>query len=209
MAVPRLLIDNDIFILLSGCGLLADTVALLGFTPAECARLDTLPYFLRGRKAARRFPQSVRNAALAACLEIPPVPSDFDPVIVERLTAVENMDGGEALLFAALAAQPASLLISGDKRALVAAASSTAIADLRPLFAGRVICLESIFALLVRLQGATSIAARLSPIIHLHKTTSILFSPGVVALQGDVEVGLDLYVASLRDQVGVDFLYTP
>lgn len=209
MAVPRLLIDNDIFILLAGCGLLADTVALLGFAPEECARLDTLPYFLCGRKVARHYPQPIRDAALAACQEMPPVPSDFDPAIVERLAAVQNMDAGEALLFAILAAQPASLLTSGDKRALVAAASAPAIADLRPLFAGRVICLESIYALLVRLYGATSLAARLAPVIPFHKTTSILFSPGVVALQGDVEAGLDSYVTLLRDQVGDDFLHIP
>jgi hypothetical protein len=66
-----LLIDSDIFVLLSAAGVLDDLIECLGFKQSNVRRLAALPKQLERGRAFRRYNQAFRDKALACCREFP------------------------------------------------------------------------------------------------------------------------------------------
>lgn len=213
MTFSRLFIDNDVFILLAGCGLLNDLVEAFGVEQAQCFRLPTLPFVIRNnKKIAAQFSEEALESASAACEKVAALAEESDATIIRRLQEArgrvsdEIIDGGEAILFAALIRDSNSMILTGDKRSLRVFATSPELTDLRAEVAGRVLCLEKMLEVLVRQLGAAHVAEQLAA-APLHKTVRIIFSPGVLANPGDLETAITSYLSQLRGEVGTDFLY--
>ena len=118
---PLLFIDNDIFGKLGAAHLFLDAVAALGTFYDQCRRTPALPYMLR-RGSFRDYPGPEFAKSLG------PLANSIDPITepstdwLDPLTKVPGIDPGEAMLFAVAAEddQKRSLILTGDKRAVVA-----------------------------------------------------------------------------------------
>lgn len=114
----KLLIDSDAFCKLGTGGLLQEALRELGANLASCGRLPALPHMLRRGNLPRRYGQGVCESLVAIAETIPRLPVANEQWL-DQLTGVPGIDPGEAQLFAA-AAQHGLLVMTGDKRALVA-----------------------------------------------------------------------------------------
>src|SRR5580700_776307 len=97
-----LLVDTDIFCKLGLAELLEPSAELLGFNLESCARLPALPYMLRKGSLFRRLGRQAceKLAPMAASTRSIPQPSD---TWLDKLTRIDAIDPGEALLLAASA----------------------------------------------------------------------------------------------------------
>ena len=69
-----LLIDTDAFVILAGAGLIDRTAELLGFEPHQGRRLYPVEnQFTRGRIFKQRYPEAVRQTALAKAKLVTPL----------------------------------------------------------------------------------------------------------------------------------------
>ncbi|RYC31258.1 hypothetical protein D3273_14160 [Lichenibacterium minor] len=109
-----------------------------------------------------------------------------------------DLDTGEAQLLAILLSRAAPLLVTGDKRAVMA------IAELGLTGAhGRVACLEQVLAALVDLHGTQAVRAAVcaEPAVDRAATTCFACSADTVS-EEDVRAGLESYVGDLRRRGG-------
>ncbi len=117
----QLLIDSDVFCKFAICGVLDDVVAMLGRTRADCRRLEQLGHILQNPKAKLYKQLGAQHAAVAAdaAKHYKSLPL-IDPRLLELFQNYDGIDPGEVQLFAATAAAPDTLLLTGDKRAIKA-----------------------------------------------------------------------------------------
>ena len=118
MTIPRLLIDNDIFILLAGAGLLEQAVITLGFTIADTYRLEALPFVVKRSKQPPHLPPDLVARVVQECHQVPVLAESPNPDLLQLLVTTPMIDAGEAVLYALLAEHPSYFLTSGDKRAM-------------------------------------------------------------------------------------------
>lgn len=196
----RLLSDTDAFCKLSAIGLFKDAAKLLGGVPAEVARLPALPHMLRrGRGLRKQLGDALADslAPLAdAQPEIPTAPTD----VAALLTGKNNIDVGEVQLLA-LAASDTLLLVSGDKRALLAVSK---IAEVVPMLAGKVVCLEAMMLALCNSLGVDAVRAAVAPHRQIDKVFQICFSDGGTPVEC-----LGSYMRELQESVKPLVLWSP
>ena len=211
MSEKALLIDSDIFILLSGAGVLKRAVELLGFDIENVRRLDALPHQLeRGRKFRERYSYKVRAKAIEGCKQIASLierPAQDD--VLQRLASVSRIDEGEALMFALMTERDVYILASGDKQAMRTLATTPELADIRSSVAGRVVCLEAVIRLLVRQLGARRTATAFTPLRNSNTTLRVVFSLGEKTPKAQCLAALRSYLNDLKNDVGDDFLLIP
>jgi hypothetical protein len=210
MSGRRLLIDNDAFILFAGTGLLLRVLDAVGYKPDSVLRLDALPHMLRKNSRIRRStPEDVRTKALVACDSFPAL-EDRETIgetaVYDRLNAIDDLDPGEALLFAIAIENPGYAILTGDRRALVAFGAGSGLDDLRAKLAGRVICLELVFRLLVQQATAADVATNLAPLIALNRSFKIWFSATNQADDAQCLAALESYFKALKTEVGATLL---
>jgi hypothetical protein len=177
MGGRRLLIDNDAFVLFAGTGLLPRVLEALGYRPESVLRLHALPHMLRRNNRIRRStPEDVVTRARVACDDFPAL-EDRETIgetaVYDRLNAVDDLDPGEALVFVIAIENLGDAILTGDRRALVAFGVSPGLEDLRAKLAGRVICLELVFRLLVQQATAADVATSLAPLIAVNRSLKI------------------------------------
>lgn len=211
MTRPLLLVDSDLFILLSAAGLLDELADSLGMDLRDVRRLDPLPHQLRkGKRFADKYPQRIRTRVLGDCDRIQALTDrlendEFQQAIVDTA----DIDVGEAHLFALAAERPVYLLASGDKRALRALGRSPALSSVRNALAGRVLCLETALAILAGHLGLRNLAKALTPLRDVNKSIRIIFSAGEATDRQHFQDALDSYLHDLEEDVGKDFLMKP
>ena len=209
MADRLLLIDSDMFILLAGAEMLDRTIELLGFHADQCRRFPALESQLRrGKTFLEKYSQTIRGRALAACERIVALrerPEDDDLLESLNIEGIET----EGLMYALLAEQPLSYLASGDKRAMIALATEPSLADVRKTVAGRVICLETVVALLLDSEGIETVAQAFSPLRTANATLRVVFSQAAATPEAQCREYLKIYLRDLTKQVGPGFLYAP
>lgn len=208
MSEPRLLIDNDAFLIIAGAGLLDDCVAALGFTMPNTLRRQPLPYMIaRSKGIQKAFPESFRANALSATQHVNEITVRPPGLMHELLVGASDVDEGEAELYAHLAAGNEYFLASGDKRAMRSICRDAMLRPVREAIAGRVICLETMLKLLVHIRGVTSIAACFAPMRNYdHKTIRIVFSDANIKDQNASIQALDSAINALKVDLGPDFL---
>ena len=208
MTERLLLVDSDVFVLLSAAGLLEELATVLGFAPDAIRRLPALPHQLQKGRSFRRYDLAARTTVLTKCEataswdERPADNERFD-----RLVSVDGIDEGEAFFFATLSERPACLLTTGDSKALVALGNASDLADVRDQIRGRIVPLEGALLLLVRSLGAEAVGSRLKPLAPAHRTIDILFGTKDHFDDDEAVRQITSYLDSLRQSLGDDLLF--
>lgn len=197
-----LLLDSDLFVLLAGAGLLPGLIDQAGFDLESARRMQPLPHMLRGKGMVRKYPEAVRQRALAWCSEIAALEQAPPAHWLDQLSAVQAVDPGEALLFALVAGQEESLVATGDKRACSAIARAENLEELQGRLAGKVLCLETILTLLLDRLGYSRLVPALLRVRETNRTLRILLSEGDRTPEETFRGGLGSYLEDLRVQAG-------
>lgn len=204
-----ILIDNDALLKLARYGLLDEAITLLGCTPSEARVLATAKYSLLPAKNRLRFCEDEDSAiGLEKFLENASRldARSADPELVDALNAVQNIDTGESLLFAVGATNHETLVITGDKRSLVALHSEDSVAHVCNALVGRVVSMEVLFLGLIECKfDHIQKCVRSKP--DVDKALNIAFGMTVPADIDLVREGLASYIRDLRDATGA-LLYT-
>ena len=131
-----LLIDVDAMCKLAHWNLLKPLPEITGVAAAACATLPSCRH--RAAKALNKLDKVFK--CVEAATEVMRAVDTFgdlpqpDPNLLEPFQDVAGIDSGEAVMFARMLEQPAAILLTGDKRALRAAAALPA--DVREQIAG-------------------------------------------------------------------------
>lgn len=194
------LIDSDLFAKLGIAGLLTPLLEILGIEPSECRRLPALPHMLR-RGGLRRLYGDAACDGLIATAEAIPIAPAASTVWLARLAGVPQIDPGEAQLLAC-AAEHGLLLVTGDKRALIALASIEGFAE--PL-SGRVVSLEAAALALCQRLGDEYVRAAVAPLLAKDRSLRIWFS----ASNAKPREAIASYFESLKREVAPLALWEP
>lgn len=170
----RLLSDTDAFCKLSAIGLFKDAAKVLGGEPGEVALLPALPHMLRRSRGLRKQLGDTLADSLVSLAEAQPLVTAAPPEVAALLAGKNEIDVGEVQLLA-LAASESLLLISGDKRALAAVSK---VAEVAPMLAGKLVCLEAMMLALCKTLGVERIRAAVAPHRRIDKVFQVCFSDG-------------------------------
>ncbi|MBE9139312.1 hypothetical protein IQ254_19270 [Nodosilinea sp. LEGE 07088] len=199
-----LLIDNDALLKLARYGLLNEAVALFGCTITDVRVLATAKYVLLPSKNPLLFCEDEESySRLESFLKVakPLDTSLADPEFLDAMSAVQNIDTGEALLLAVGATASSTLVITGDKRSLAALCSHGSVAHLANALAGRVVPMEVLFSYLVKDQF-TYIQKCVRSKSDVDKALNIAFGVSVPATYKSVQEALASYINHLRAVTG-------
>ncbi len=169
----RVLIDTDALCKLAAIGLLEEAATRLGADPKAIERLPALPAMLRRGHLRRELGADLADELLAIANSLPVIP--IAPAkTAELLAGRPEIDPGEVQLLA-LTAEADVLLLSGDKRALRAAANQTVLAA---RLSRKVVCLEAILLGLCESLGEARVRQAAKARLGIDKVFSICLSPG-------------------------------
>lgn len=155
-----LFLDNDAMSKLASWNLLEEGVRACGYEMADVRYLFTARYALAiGRPGCKysAHAQARMKELFEAGTACTDDPSDLDL----RLPNVKDIDAGEAILFAQASRAAASILTTGDKRCIRAAATAPEFADVAKNLAGRVVCLEQVLLRIVDRIGFDEVKKRI------------------------------------------------
>ena len=166
----RVLIDTDAFCKLATCGLLVESIEVLGADLRECGRLPALPYMLRRGSLRRVYGPENCDAIMAIADEMPSVGASSGTLLSELVSSAD-IDPGEAQLLS-MAADTDLYLITGDKRSLRALANLTKIVA---AFAHRIVTLEGILLALCKRIGPEEVRGRVKGLRAPDNVTRVCF----------------------------------
>lgn len=195
----KLLLDADAVSKLAYWELLAEVPSLFEVDWNACATLESVHH--RARKAAsgardKLFPTRKDGAyAVEHLKQMLPLPEPSDRIF--KLQEIPQLDAGEAILMAVAADQNA-LVVSGDKRAMVAIGSHVRTSGSTD-FDQRCICLEQILLMLLRSHGIEWLRRKICPRRGFDKAIDIIFGSQCDAHAEQVEQGLKSYINSLLE----------
>ncbi|MEK6299076.1 MAG: hypothetical protein AABO41_00010 [Acidobacteriota bacterium] len=197
--------DNDVIFKLAACDLLDRALHVLGLFRDDVFVLNTIKYQLQKQRSrtkleAKYGPEGVKRA-LEFVLSVHEIESEPDPNDLATLVAIEDIDSGEAVIFATTTSSADSILLMGDKRALTALCSADSCSSICARLNGRIFCFEQVISLLCAadFDGAkANIVSALSCDIVLQ----IAFAGQLDATLEDVNDGLNSYIADLRSKTG-------
>ena len=195
-----LLIDSDAFCILAASQLLDDTVRLLGANKSGCARLPALPYMLRKGRLRNQYGGPTSDNLIPIAESMPAIDQP-DSQWLDRLILIQDIDPGEAQLFA-LAAEKQFTIITNDKRALRALKDASGFAD---ALAGRVVVVEAMLIALCTLLGPAVVNTRMQSLVSHDTMIRVCFSPS----NSDPERALLSYYQSLVTEVNPLTLWHP
>ena len=205
-----ILMDNDALLKLALYGLLDEAVSVFGCTASDVCVLATAKYSLLPAKNRLQLCKDEESAArLEAFLRTssPLNVGAADPELLDLLNIIPNIDTGEALLFAVGSTNRDTLVITGDKRSLVALCSYDSVSNVSEALAGRVLSMEVLFLMLIEHQFAL-IQERVRAKPDVDKTLNIVFGVTVPGNVESVREGLDSYIRDLFSKTGT-LLYVP
>lgn len=205
----RLLLDNDIFLLLSGAGLLEDAVASLGFSLDETRRLDSLAHMLRKRsRALCKYSEEILARASDDCTRVASLDEEPSAQELELFTRT-NVHGGAAVLLALTASHETYYFGTNDKTALRIVAGHAGVREFRDRIAGRIVCLEIVMKQLMERLGIDELARRITPVLRFEQRLLSIFSPAQTGHPEDCLIAVEFFLARLRRELGEDFLWQP
>jgi hypothetical protein len=204
--VRLLLVDSDAAILLAASGLFGELLEALGLDFARARRLDALSHMLRRGQKAQKY-RDLKEILLDWCEKVAPLKEAPENDEIRQLLVRDDIDPGEAVLFALLYENPGYLLTTGDKRCLKELASGEDLCDVQRSLSGRVICMETAIEILVARLGIRRVAAAFTPLRPYNRTLSVIFSRGEETSETDCLEALRSYIRELTEDVGPDFLF--
>lgn len=168
----RLLIDTDAFYKLAIGNILDDTIGLFVTDLKYCGRLPALPYMLRKGRLPEKLGKQFCGQLIPKVESIQAL-SQPDAMWLDKLALVQDIDPGEAQIYA-LAATNESTVLSCDKRALRALKN---IPEYVGALRKRIVVLEAVLIALCDSLGAEEIRIRIQPLLAHDKMVQICFSP--------------------------------
>jgi len=197
----KLLVDTDAFCKLGVAEFLPDAANIFNASLQECGRLPALPYMLRKGVLRNRYGAEACDALISMANTMPMIQQPgFD--WLDKLTAIPDIDPGEAQIFAA-AAESGLIIVSGDKRALRALRNVGGFAD---VLAGRIVVLEAVLLALCDRVGPEKVRQQIAPLIALDKVVEVCFSPSGGS---DPREGLESYYRAVVADVEPLALWKP
>jgi hypothetical protein len=196
----KLLFDTDTFCKLGIASLLEDAARLFHATLQECGRLYALSFMLRKGGLRKLYGGPACDELIPVANALPVMP---DPSVVwlEKLTAIESIDPGEAQIFC-VAAEQGQPFLSGDKRALKALKG---IGDFVPVLGGRVVAMEAVLLALCDSIGQEEIRQRVAPLAAVDRMVEVCFSSG----NQDPSTALLSYYRALEGELAPLRLWNP
>lgn len=215
-----LICDNDIVLKLTAFGLLDEVIQRL--EGERVFILEAARYRLRkpGRQTRRNHTPETIAKALEFCEAVDALSEsvpDEDAIAMAGAAYINadgqkcEIDGGELALFSKAYRDPASYLLTGDKRALYALGKHRAVeahaAVIHEQLTGRVVCLESSLELCINAIGFETVRERIVPSRNCDGATRAAFGSGLQAQESNVLDALSAYIAELEKTVGVGWLW--
>lgn len=201
MSSDRVLVDNDVVFKLCAYALHRVLIQADAFSPAFM--LPAAGFVLRdlGRRSGRVRDRDAVAAALEEAIAAVQVvrPSDAALSLAAELEDAANtlsldLDPGESQLLAVMLVDGARLLLTGDKRAVVAM-EALARDDAR----GRVASLEQVFIFLLGMQDVPDLRAAVCAEPGVDKAMTACFGcHSDTATHASVQSGLESYLGALR-----------
>lgn len=185
--------------LLAASGLLERVTSSLGYEYSQLRRLAAAPYQIRKSKSLRdQFGQEVllKVEPIVATIIAAEAPTNLE--LLDELNSTELIDAGEAQLMALAASQPLSLLVTGDKRAVIALAASTAHLSIGAL-QEKIVPLEAALLILLTKIQACELRQAFSDVLQ-HKTLRIVLSENTTTNHEDCVNAVQSYYDDLRQQ---------
>ena len=172
-SVMKLLFDTDAFCKLGIASLLEDVAQIFGAQLQECGRLYALSFMLRKGGLRKLYGGPACDLLIPVADALLAIP---DPSVawIEKLTAVEAIDPGEAQIFS-VAAEQGQPFVSGDKRALKALKG---IGDFIPALERRVVVIEAVLLALCDRIGQEEMRRRVTPLVVVDQMVDVCFSSG-------------------------------
>jgi hypothetical protein len=203
------ILDNDVLIKICGYRI-ADDVLLAFQCIGPLATLAVTRIIVR--KQIRRSSRIVNKAAaegeLDALLEqlqsIEPTQEEVDLAAeFEEAALAQNLpfDTGESQILAVIVFRATMLMLTGDKRAIIAAGPLLAACNRPDACDGRIVCFEQIIWAILRHRSTSDLQSHLCCEPALDKTVAIVFRcsfSGQPVVQAAVEEGLRSYIGNLR-----------
>ena len=160
--------DNDIFLKLTGCGLLQDFIDCLSLTQQQIYVAPTLKFSIRGQMNKSFHGEQAESAknTLSQFLNKVNVSeelaADEQQTFLDTLSVFPKIDPGEAILLTHAYFNPASKIATGDKNCLKAVIKANNLTDLQQSLQGRVYTLEMAMLILIERMGFEAINAKVS-----------------------------------------------
>lgn len=187
----KLLIDSDAFCKLGVAGLIKEAASVFGADLPDCATLPALPYMLRRGRLRDRYGAAICDSLLSTAQAMQVVP-DATEATLEQFVGITAIDPGDALLLA-VAIEGHLPLITGDKRALVAASS----AGIGQTVDGLVAPLEQVLLELCGTFGIPLVSSRCAVLGSVDGMAKICFSNRSV----DPVPCLESYLGALEGEI--------
>ena len=174
---------------------------LPAFTGVPLERCNTLESIVHRARRARSKPDGrlflCAEAATRVCDGAGRMGASItpDPATLQALQNVAAIDAGEAVLLSALIMQPASRLLTGDKRALRALATTPE--PLRAAFASRILIIEQVLLAALRLHDIGWLRQHVCPWKDADKAVAIAMGSRCDADASACREGLDAYVREI------------
>jgi len=137
--------DVDILLKLASCDLLGCLPDLLDANDEDLVILDTARFKICRLGKQKKYAMETIERALQFCQSHAPLPQVRRAETMAGFTILgAGMDPGEAVLFAVAQENPASTVVTGDKRALKVLGSLGKEHPIRQALGGRILCFEQI-----------------------------------------------------------------
>lgn len=204
----KILIDNDAVLKLSAFKLLDHAIRLTGGETCETLVLDSAKYYIRRKqdKLRHKYTASGVESALKFVEQCSSIEAAPDSIVFSTLNAIENIDPGEAILFATAHTDTDACILTGDKRSLVAVASNDGAKPTYASLKSRVVCLESILIGLIIHLGFDEVKTQIIAVHDCDTAIRAAFGSGVDATEIRVLETLRAYQSDLEKKVGEGWL---
>jgi hypothetical protein len=199
------LADNDIVLKLAACDLFGEFFTAFATTRSTVQILPTARNVLTSKRVQKRLAEAVRlrlTEFLANAPEINVVPS------LERREALAEQPriDDEALLFAACPLLTGSVLVTGDKRALIAlveaGASDATCAAVCAELTGRVYCFEQVIERILAVVEFDAIRERLVTARECDGSLALWLGSTLDATADRFADGLQSFLNRARSETG-------
>lgn len=189
-------IDVDALSKLAHWNILPLLPSLLAISWKQMATMSSLRYRVQSAiaKPDGKLFHSIQAAKTAAvCIGNMASCGVPDPNIIAAFSDIPQIDAGEAVLFSLLIQDPSARLLTGDKRAVKALARHS----LAQAFEGRIICLEQVIAMAMKVKGHAWILENICPQREIDKAVAVVLGSRCDAAEIQIVDGLSSYISEL------------